>query len=105
MFVIILILIFFIHSVNGFIVCDDASGPDCNVITTTSFANVASVTFTYNSLGNTKVDGIDYDVVIRWQPETGAQITHSWWIHTMLGRQNFTVTFLYFQKSKPQINS
>lgn len=37
----------------------------CNVITSLSFANTDSVTFTYNSPGNTIVDGVSYDVVIR----------------------------------------
>lgn len=61
----------------AFPVCDSL-GANCNVVTSVSFANVDSVTYNYVSPGNTIVDGVTYDVVIRWLPESGAQITHSW---------------------------
>lgn len=88
----ILILLLIIGTANAFIVCDDATGPNCNVDSTTSFANTASVTYTYTSTGNTVVDGVTYDVVVRWNPEAGAIIDHSWQIIAESKRATFDCT-------------
>lgn len=88
----ILLIVFFsilVKNIDAFIVCDSASGPNCNVDSTTSFANVDSVAYTYNSLGNTVVDGVTYDVVVRWNPESGAVIDHSWQIIAETKRSTF----------------
>lgn len=73
-----LIFIFYVlmQTSQAFVVCDDPT--NCNVDSTTSFANVDSVTYTYNSPGITTVGGVNYDLVLRWNPEGGAEITHSW---------------------------
>lgn len=76
-FVWILVLLLAISIVDAFPVCDNL-GANCNVVTTLSFANVDSVTYNYATPGPTIVDGVTYDAVIRWQPESGAEITHSW---------------------------
>lgn len=68
---------------NPNIVCDDASGPNCNVINTVSFINVgdAPVAIDYSSLGLTTVNAVDYDMVIKWNIGPDDTITHSWIIY------------------------
>lgn len=85
------LFLFIFPIVNAFPVCDNL-GANCNVVTSLSFANVDSVTYVYTSPGPTIVDGVTYDVVIRWQPEAGAEITHSWTAIAESRRVNFDCT-------------
>lgn len=74
---ILLSLLFFLAVVYAEKVCDDPLA-NCNVETTISFANLDTVQFTYQNQGPTVVSGTSYEMVIKWTPESGAVISHSW---------------------------
>lgn len=75
MYYFILFLLF--HSIIGQeIVCD--SNVSCNVDTSHSFEHVYNRIITYPTLGNTVVDGVEYDAVIKLNVLEGNSLSYSW---------------------------
>lgn len=79
---IVIFLSIFVVTTNGQAVCD-AVGPNCNVVTNINFQNLDSVMFAYPNPGPTIVDGVTYDAVIKWTPESGHSLIHTFEIYKL----------------------
>lgn len=69
---------------NAQLPCDNQV-TDCNVINTTNFANLNSVSLTYPSPTSTIFGGIVYDAVYHWDPEESHDLLHSFVVYTATG--------------------
>jgi hypothetical protein len=74
---------------SGSIVCDDPTGPSCNVVNDVSFVGQDSVNLLYPSIGPTLVNGTTYNAVVKWLVGLDTPITHSWEIYPENKRDPF----------------
>lgn len=64
---------------NPSIICDDPSPATCNVISNVYFTGtITSNLLTFTSPGSTIINGVDYDMVIKWIGDTDDDLDFTW---------------------------